>query len=170
MYAHHFESRVHVDAPPKALFDELDDQERLSAHMMKSSAMMAGSVMQFEFDERRGRAVGSRMRLFGNVLGVSLDVVEAVTERDPPRRKAWETLGEPRLLVIGPYRMGFEILAEDSGSALTVFIDYDEPSGALRFFGKAFGGLYARWCTRSMARGAAAHFKRTPPNRRVSVT
>ena len=162
MYPHHFESRVHVDASPQALFDELDDQERLSAHMMKSSAMMGGGTMRFEFDERRGQAVGSRMRLFGNVLGISLDVVEAVTERDPPRRKAWETLGQPRLLVIGPYRMGFEIHAERDGSALTVFIDYDEPHGASRLLGKVLGGMYARWCTRSMAEGAAAHFRRTP--------
>lgn len=162
MYPHHFETRVHVDAQPDALFDELDDQERLSAHMMQSSPMMGGSTMRFEFDERRGRAIGSRMRLFGNVLGMSLEVVEAVTERAPPRRKVWETLGTPRLLVIGPYRMGFEIRAEDDGSALTVFIDYDEPSGALRLLGKLLGGMYAGWCTRNMAQGAAAHFRRMP--------
>ena len=163
MYSRHFESGVHVNAPPEVLFAELDDQERLSAHMMKSSAMMAGSTMDFEFDERRGRAVGSRMRLYGNILGMPLEVIEAVTERDPPRRKAWETLGEPRLLVIGPYRMGFQIESEDDGSELTVFIDYDEPSGALRILGKLLGGMYARWCTRSMAEGAAAHFRRIGP-------
>ena len=160
MYPHHFESRVHVDAPPQMLFDELDDQERLSAHMMKSSAMMGGSTMHFEFDERRGRAVGSRMRLSGKILGIPLEVVEAVTQRDLARYKAWETLGEPHLLVIGRYRMGFEIQPEDDGSALTVFIDYDEPSGALRLLGKTLGGFYARWCTRSMAEGAVAHFRR----------
>ena len=162
MYPRHFETRVHVDAPPETLFAELDDQERLSTHMMKSSAMMAGSMMQFEFDERRGRAVGSRMRLFGSALGLSLEVLEAVTEREPPRRKAWETISEPRLLVIDRYRMGFEIEAEGDGSALVVFIDYDDPSGALRLVGKLLGGMYARWCTRSMAEGAASHFRRLP--------
>ena len=162
MYPHHFESRVHVDASPEKLFDELDDQQRLSAHMMKSSAMMGGSTMRFEFDERRGRAVGSRMRLFGKMLGIPIEVVEAVTERDPPRYKAWETLGEPHLMVVGRYRMGFEIQPEDGESALTVFIDYDEPSGALRLLGKILGGVYARWCARSMAEGAAAQFRRAP--------
>ena len=166
MYPHHFESRAHVTASPEILFAELDDQERLSAHMMKSSAMMAGSTMRFEFDERRGRAVGSRMALFGKVLGLLLEVVEVVTEREPPRRKAWETIGQPRLLVIGSYRMGFEIEAEGDGSSLTVFIDYDEPSGALRLAGKLLGGIYARWCTRSMAQGAASHFRRLPPTAR----
>lgn len=126
--------------------------------------------MRFEFDERRGQAVGSRMRLFGNVLGMSLNVIEAVTERDPPRRKAWETLGQPRLLVIGPYRMGFEIQPEHDGSTLTVFTDYEEPNGALRLLGRALGGMFARWCTRSMAKGAAAHFRRTLPTVSGSLT
>ena len=158
MYRYHYESHAEVAASPVDLFAELDDQERLSAHMMKSSAMMAGSAMRFEFDERRGRAVGSRMRLFGKILGLRLEVLEQVTERDPPRRKAWETLGEPRLLVIGRYRMGFEITPNVSGSSLVVFIDYDEPRGAWAIAGKLMGKMYARWCTRNMAEGAARHF------------
>ena len=168
MYPHHFQARVHVVAPPEILFAELDDQERLSSHMMKSSAMMAGSMMQFEFDDRRGRAVGSRIRMVGKVLGLSLEVIEVVTEREPPRRKAWETIGRPRLIVIGAYRMGFEIEAEADGSALVVFIDYDDPPGALSLAGKLFGGMYARWCTRSMAQGAADHFRRLPLDARTN--
>ena len=76
MDPHHFQSRA--------------DQERFSAHMMKSSVMMAGTTMEFEFDERRGQAVGSRIGLSGKVLGLALEGVEVVTERDPPRRKVWE--------------------------------------------------------------------------------
>ena len=161
MYPHHFETRVFVAASPDKLFAALDDQERLSAHMMKSSAMMAGSTMQFEFDERRGRAIGSRMRLYGNVLGVPLEVIEVVSERQPPRRKVWETTGKPHLLVIGPYRMGFDIELEGGGSRLTVFIDYDDPDGAWRVAGKLFGGMYARWCTRNMAGAAADSFRQS---------
>ena len=160
MYRYHFESRAQVAASPGELFAWLDDQERLSAHMMESSAMTAGMRMQFDFDERRGRAVGSRMRLSGRLLGLPLEVIEVVTERDSPRRKAWETRGEPRLLVIGPYRMGFEIVPDANGSELLVFIDYDEPSKAWRVAGKLLGSVYARWCARSMAQGAAKHFER----------
>lgn len=160
MYPHHFESRAQVAASPDELFAYLDDQERLSAHMMKSSVMMAGTTMEFEFDERRGQAVGSRIGLSGKVLGLALEVVEVVTERDPPRRKVWKTIEEPRLLVIGAYRMGFEIEPEGSGSRLLVFIDYDEPSGRWRVAGKLLGGVYARWCTRSMAQGSARYFAR----------
>ena len=160
MYQHHRQSVARVRASPAALFAELDDQERLSSHMMKASPLMTGSTMGFEFDERGGRAVGSRMRLFGKVLGLSLEVIEQVTERDPPRRKVWETLGEPRLLVIGRYRMGFEIMTESDGSQLLVFIDYDEPPGPWRLAGKLLGGVYARWCTQSTTRSVAARFSR----------
>lgn len=158
MFEHHFESNIDVAAPAEDLFAELDDQERLSAHMMQSSTMMGGATMQFEFDDRRGRAVGSRMRLFGRLFRFPLEVIQAVVERVPPQRKAWETIGEPRLVVIGRYRMGFEIERKDHGSRLNVFIDYDDQVGAWSLAGMLLGGRYARWCTRNMAEGAAAHF------------
>jgi hypothetical protein len=83
-----------------------------------------------------------------------------VTECAPPRRKVWETVGTPRLLVIGPYRMGFEVSPEGAaGSRLRVFIDYALPTGApARWLGRALGGAYARWCTHRMVRDAVSHF------------
>ena len=158
-YPHKFETSVQVQATPEQLFAELDDQERLSAHMMQSSAMMAGNRMHFDFDAARGREVGSKMRLSGDMLGFHLEVEEVVTERSPPQRKAWETIGEPHLLVIGNYRMGFIIEATDSGSQLNVFIEYDEPPQPWTMLARLLGPVYARWCTVSMAEGAAKRFQ-----------
>lgn len=45
----------------------------------------------------------------------------------PPLRKKWETIGEPRLLVIRPNRMGFEFRPNGSRTALRVAIDYHSP-------------------------------------------
>jgi hypothetical protein len=123
LYAHRFETSVEVSAKPAEVFAELDDHERLSAHMMQSSAMMAGSSMHVGFDEAKGRSLGAKIRMSGDVLGFHLDVEEIVTERSPPERKIWQTVGEPRLLVIGDYRMGFKIEPRDSRSQLTIFID-----------------------------------------------
>jgi hypothetical protein len=69
--------------------------------MSKSSWKMGGGRMEMVFDDKQGRVVGSRIRLAGRVFGISLFVDEIVTERDPPYRKIWETLGTPKLLVIG---------------------------------------------------------------------
>lgn len=158
-YRRHDEVSVEVDAAPRALFDHLDDQEKLAAHMNKPSAMMMGGRMFYEFDAARGRAVGSVIRMGGNFLWLNLLVEEAVTEHDRPRRKVWETRGAPRLVIIGGYRMGFEISSESSASRLRVFIDYDLPSGIFgRMLGLLLAPLYARWCVARMGEDAKRRF------------
>ena len=160
MLPFHFESNIDVNAAAGDIFTLLDDHSRLSAHMTRPSWMMAGSVMTLEFDASKGRAVGALIRLTGRVLGIPLSVEEVVTERDPPRRKVWNTVGRPQLIVIGPYRMGFEITSTSTSSRLRVFIDYALPDGPVSYWlGRLFGNVYARWCTQRMANDAASHFK-----------
>lgn len=108
-YPRHHRSEVDVDIDAHRLFAYLDDHKRLAGHMEKPSLMMAGATMRVETDTLRGQAVGSVIRVTGRVLGLNLAVEEMVTERVPPLRKIWETCGEPRLLVIGSYRMGLTI-------------------------------------------------------------
>jgi Polyketide cyclase / dehydrase and lipid transport len=151
----HHEHATHVAAPAEELFTYLDDQSRLSSHMSQSSWMMAGGRMHIATDDRRGREVGSHIRLSGKVLGIELSLDEVVTERVPPHHKAWETIGEPNLLVIGRYRMGFDVTPDSGGCLLRVYIDYDLPAGpAARWLGYLLGPLYAKWCVRQMAEDA----------------
>jgi hypothetical protein len=158
-YRKHDEVRVEVNAAPQALFDRLDDQERLAAHMEEPSMMMMGGRMTYGFDAAEGRAVGSVITMGGRFLWLDLKVEEVVTERYPPKRKAWETRGRPRLLIIGGYRMGFEIEAREKASALRVFIDYDDAkSWAGRVLGALVAPLYARWCVERMAKDAQRYF------------
>lgn len=105
-YPHHEEHAGSVRAVPDHVFGYLDDHTRLSAHMSQGSWRMGWARMGLHMDEAEGRAVGSRLRLDGRVMGIRLWLEEEVTERTPPTRKVWETIGSPRLLVIGPYRMG----------------------------------------------------------------
>ena len=162
MPPYHFDSSVEVSAAADAVFSHLDDHGRLSAHMSNSSWMMAGSRMAIQLDAAEGRAVGAMIRLRGRVLGIPLSVEEIVTEHDPPLRKVWKTIGRPRLLVIGPYRMGYEITPKGDASQLRVFIDYALPDGPVSYWlGRLFGNVYARWCTRRMADEAAKHFRST---------
>jgi hypothetical protein len=135
--------------------------------MSESSWMMGGGKMTIELDAPKGQAVGSMIRLRGRVLGLTLGVDEAVTERVAPVRKVWQTVGEPRLLVMGPYTMGFEISGDGGGSRLRVFIDYVLPrSRPAHLLGLLFGGFCARWCTRQMVLDAAGFFAAARSNPR----
>ena len=158
-YPFHHRSEVEVAADAPSLFAFLDDHRRLAAHMEKPSMMMAGATMHVATDTQQGQTVGSLISITGRVLGMNLAVDEVVTERIPPLCKIWETQGEPRLLVIGSYRMGFTISARGDRSRLVVFIDYQlPPRGFAYALALIFGRIYAAWCTRRMAADAVAAF------------
>ncbi len=153
----HYESDVLVKAEPEAVFAFIDDHERFSSHMNSSSWMMAGSRMQTSVDDQHGRAVGSHIRMAGRVLGKHLTLDEVVTVEDPPRRKAWETVGEPDLLVVGNYAMAVTVEPLAGASRVTVGIDYDLPRRR-RWLGRLLGGWYARWCVGQMTKGVQREF------------
>ena len=119
MLSHRYESTGFVQSPTDQVFAHIDDHTRLSSHMGEPSWRTGGGRLETLIDEGRGQKLGSRIRLSGRVFGVELSVEEIVVERDPPRRKVWETTGAPRLLVIGHYRMGFELSAYESPSPPT---------------------------------------------------
>ena len=158
-----YESSGLVQSPMDQVFAHLNDHTRLSSHMGESSWRMGGGRMETEIDSGRGQKVGSRIVLSGRVFGVELSVEEIVTERNPPCRKVWETTGTPKLLVIGRYRMGFELSAQGNDSVLRVFIEYALPGrGPARWLGRLFGRYYARWCTQKMVDDAVKHFESRP--------
>lgn len=164
MFGHHHESSARVAASAEQVFARIDDHTRLSEHMSGSSWMMGGGRMTVEMDDGGGRRVGSRIRLAGTVLGVALSVEEVVTEHRPPYTKKWETIGMPRLLVIGAYRMGLELTPRGEHSELRVFIDYELPAGLLgRCLGRWLGPVYAKWCTQQMVEDAVRFFAAGAP-------
>jgi hypothetical protein len=155
----HREGSTLIPAPPEHVFAFVDDHSQFSSHMSQSSWMMGGGRMVIVLDKAKGQAVGSHIGLSGTVLGVRLSLDEVVTRRSPPTDKVWETVGVPRLLVIGAYTMGVHITPDNGGSRLRVFVDYDLPTGwATRGLGFLFGGVYARWCVGRMLEGASNHF------------
>jgi hypothetical protein len=155
----HEEARCEVAAPPAAVFEHIDRPERLSAHMSQKSWQLAGSSMSIETDASGGRVPGSRIRLRGRMLGIALAVECVVVTRIPPEIKGWETVGTPRLLVIGPYRMAVRIAPHNGGSRVTIAIDYAMLTGRWeRLLAGALGPHYARWCVRQMARDLVLRF------------
>lgn len=158
-YERHYSEAAVLDATAAEAFAFADDFGKLSSHMSGSSMMMMGSSMQTVLDAGRGQAVGSQVVMTGRMLGLELSLEEVVRVREPPRRKEWETIGSPRLLVIGGYRLGFEIAPVGKQAELRVFIAYNLPSSiGRRLLGRFLGPVYARWCVRQMINGARAQF------------
>lgn len=157
-FPRHHEESILVSASEKDLFEFVDDHKNFSSHMNKSSWMMGGGKMITEIDEGKGKLVGSHIRLNGYAFGIKIYLDEVVTKHDSPSYKEWETVGEPRLLIIGSYRMGLEIKQVSDKSLLRVFIDYDLPKGATRFLGFVLGDFYAKWCVRQMINGVKTNW------------
>lgn len=150
---------VGLGASTDEVFAHLDDHTSLSSHMSRPSWKTAGSRMSFELDEQRGQAVGSHIILRGSVLGLPIFVEEVVKEYLPPHRKVWETIGLPKLLVIGHYRMGLALTPAATGCRLSIFIDYALPTDLLgHWLGCAYGRYYARWCVRQTCNDARSRF------------
>jgi hypothetical protein len=159
MAPRHFEARALIAAPRSKVFEFLDDHMRLVSHMSKSSWTMGGGRMVLDADSGEARAVGSKLRLSGRAFGIRLQVEEVIAERSPPQRKVWETAGAPRLMVIGNYKLGFELLPADDGTVARIFIDYDLPTGFFsRLLGIALAGMYAKWCVARMVDDTRIHF------------
>lgn len=158
-YSYFAESTGLLPVADAAAFAFLDDHANLSSHMSKSSWMMLGSTMNIFMDELGTRAVGSKFGFTGRIAGVPLEVHEVVIRRQVPSSKAWETVGEPTLWVIGRYEMGFDLAPDAGATQLRVFIKYDRPiKGLARALSLLFHRAYAHWCTNQMVKDAERHF------------
>jgi hypothetical protein len=156
----HFEEARVIHASVEEVFGFLDVFQNLAKHMDHPTPQMLWGWIRVETDEKGGQEVGSVASLNGGVLGINLAVVEKVTRREPPYRKAWQTFDGIKLLVIGHYTLGFEVIPEQGSSKLIVYIDYELPSSRrTRWLGHLLGNTYAKWCVRQMLHDAQAQFR-----------
>ena len=142
---------IKVAAPADQVFGFVDDPKHLAGHMSARSWSMGGGRMDLDLDSTGGRAVGSRMHLHGSAFGLRLDVLTEVSEREPPVYKAWQTVGTPRLLVIGEYRMRVDIESTPDGSRARISIHYALPGTRAGVASRWLARAYARWCVDRMA-------------------
>jgi hypothetical protein len=118
---------------------------------------MAGSTMSTVVDELGGHAVGSETLMTGRVTGIATGLEQAITIREPPRRKQWATHGVPRRIVIGPHAITVELEPLGKDTSLRVAIDYDLPAPN-RWLRRFFGRAYADWCLRQIVHDVTANF------------
>lgn len=156
-YERHSEGTVSIPASASDVFAFIDDHKRLASHMNRPSWMTGGGRMDATVDARQGQAIGSHITMSGKAFGLTLFLDEVVTTHDPPHRKTWETVGNPRLVVIGRYGMGVEVSDRGEACSLRVWIDYDLPPR--RWIGRLFGSIYAKWCVSKMINDTRNHFR-----------
>jgi len=158
IYERHYKDSKLIPVYAEEVFAFIDDHARLSSHMNKSSWMTGGGRMHTSVDAGHGQEIGSHIRMSGKAFGITLFLDEVVIYREPPYMKVWETVGEPKLLVVGHYRMQVKIEPREEGSLLGVSIDYDLPTVNI-WLGKLFSGFYAKWCVQQMIKDVCNHFK-----------
>lgn len=151
---HTYSENREILVPPIKVFEYLDDHQNLFEHMGKSSWMMGGGKMKMEKEN-------SHIKMTGRAFGLPVELDEVITVYDPPKSKVWETVGTPKLWVIGHYQMGFKIEEKNKGSQVEVFVKYDLPKSNT-WLGKLFGQIYAKWCVQQMLASVTNHFH-TPP-------
>jgi hypothetical protein len=156
-YRRHYEDSVIIPTSAEKIFAFIDDHTRIVSHMNRPSLMMGGGRVNVLFDDGYGRKVGSHIRISGKAFGIAVFVDEVVTRYEPPYVKIWETVGTPKLLVIGHYRIKVEIEPRENGSLLRVSIDYDLPK-TNAWLGKLFGGRYAKWCVQRIIKDTQSFF------------
>lgn len=147
---------VTIGAPAERVFSYVDDIRNLARHMSeRGSTPLMGSKLKLEILTAYPSGVGATYRYTGRVMGLPIDFSETVTRFVAGREKVWQTIGEPRLLIIRSYEMRLVVEPLDDATArLSMTIDYTLPRS--RFWG-AVGRLlaprYAAWCLDSMIRG-----------------
>ncbi len=156
-YERRYSNKMLIDASSKELFDYIDEHKSLSSHMNKSSWMMAGRKMKTLIDEKYGKKIGSHIMMKGKIFGTPIFLDEIITKRIPPRLKEWETIGDPKLIVIGKYNMKVEIKSKKNKSLLKVSINYNLPEKN-KWLGKILGKIYAKWCVNQIIKDAKRHF------------
>jgi Polyketide cyclase / dehydrase and lipid transport len=155
----HAQGSAVVRATPESAFAFLDTHENIAAHMNRPSWAMLGGTMTTSLDEFAGKRVGSVINIRGKVLGIPISLAEKIVQRVPPRCKRWETIGTPQLIVIGAYRMGFDLEPASKGCRVTVSIDYELPRAQPgRLLGRLLGPAYARWCVERVIQAVAHAF------------
>ena len=140
-----------IHSTPEKVFAQMDDFSKTGMHMTESSMMMMGSKLKLEQLSTNAIGVGASYRWYGKMMGMIMDFSETVTKWQPPKLKAWETVGEAKIIIMSWYRMWFEIMPAENGTIAKLSISYLPPKQwyykILSFF---FARLYCNWCLNNM--------------------
>jgi len=146
-WQHTLQETAVLPALPARVFEWIDTPANTGLHMSRPSMAMLGGSLQVERLSPNAAGVGATYRSWGRVLGLRIDFTTRVTVWLPEREKSVETIGEPRLIVIGDFQMRSSITRLDSSTRLVLALAYNLPAGWFgRLLGRVLARPYVRWC------------------------
>lgn len=147
----HLSSQTIVQASPTEVFGCLDDMHEIGKHMTESSMPLMGSKLKFEILSPNVTDIGATYRYYGKIMGLPLDITEVVRSYKMNEEKYWETIGEPKIIIMSHYVLGFQLQPTAGGTQATFVIDYEIPQhGLSKILGLLLSNWYAHWCLRMM--------------------
>ena len=140
-----------IHSPPQKVFAFMDDLSKTGMHMTENSMMMMGSKLMLEQLPGPCRGVGATFHWHGKVMGMPVDITETVTKWIEGQEKVWETIGQPKIIILGWYRMILKTKPSKEGTLASLQIDYTQPDGwfyKLLYF--LLSRWYCNWCLNNM--------------------
>jgi len=151
-----------IQAPPEKVFAFMDDLSKTGMHMSQSSMMMMGSKLTLEQLEGPSKGVGATFHWSGKVMGMPIDITETVTKWIENKEKVWETIGSPKIIILGWYRMILKIESVKKGTLTSLEIEYTKPNGWFyKIMSFLFSGWYSRWCLNNMLNDTKNHLEKS---------
>lgn len=140
-----------IHAAQEDVFSFMDDLSKTGMHMSEKSMMMMGSKLALEHLSGPARGVGAVYHWHGKVMGMRIDITEKITTWIENREKIWETIGRPKIILLGWYRMILKTSAVKEGTLTSLQIDFTPPEGFFyRILYSLFSGWYCNWCLTNM--------------------
>lgn len=147
----HLSNQIIVQASPAEVFSRLDDMTEIGKHMTESSMPLMGSKLKFAILSPNETDIGATYRYYGKIMGLTLDITEVVRRYKLNEEKFWETIGEPKIIIMSHYVLGFQLKPTTGGTQATFSIDYEIPQRGLgKVLGILLSNWYAHWCLRMM--------------------
>lgn len=150
-----FQKTIAINAPPETIFAFMDDIHNSGMHMTGRSMAMFGSRLNLEVLSTASTGPDVSYRWKGRIVGLPVDFTVVVKKWIKDVEKVWETIGHPKVIVIGWFRMFLNLTPVDGKTSVTLGITYDRPKGLLgKLLCLLLGPWYAKWCLKKMLRDA----------------
>lgn len=143
------------NAPPKKVFDVMDDLGVTGAHMTTSSMMMMGSKLNLAYLTPFHKGSGTKYRWQGKMMGLPIDFTVEVTRWVDGVEKVWGTIGATRLIIYSGFEMALSVAPQGDRTKAELSIGYEKPKGFFqRMLCFLFADWYCKWCLRKMLNDA----------------